>query len=275
MGFPGFPASEKPGFVLYIQCYFIFASVLYDMTFGFSKEIVMGIPHSNCESCAKLCEDAKVNVKNLEKKIYTLTIVCTSAITLLGEQAAKALISSITNISSAMSIADGIGSDGTKNTQPEEQKEENKQTNSIGGWKPIIPKFSIVKEEKEQVKKYELVDELSKLGEEKPKEPIEIIVDKPNQNIPTKELLTQKQEKTSIEQITTLPQVVDTYSLFFTPSALPFDVYSNTLALGTNYGFGSFYGVNTGGVALIPPIPDCGTFSVFALSSIINTRKRV
>ena len=39
------------------------------MTFGFSKEIVMAVSHSGCETCAKICDDAKKNVKKLEKKI--------------------------------------------------------------------------------------------------------------------------------------------------------------------------------------------------------------
>jgi hypothetical protein len=61
--------------------------------------------------------------------------------------------------------------------------------------------------------------------------------------------------------------------VFFTPSTLPFDVYSTTLALGNNYGFGEYYGIDTGSYA--PSTPNPSTLSVFAIGSFITTRKRI
>jgi len=65
----------------------------------------------------------------------------------------------------------------------------------------------------------------------------------------------------------------DPYSLFLTPSALPFDVYSTTLALGNNYGFGQYYGNSTGG-SYVPPVPSPSPLTVFAVGGLIHNRRR-
>ena len=65
----------------------------------------------------------------------------------------------------------------------------------------------------------------------------------------------------------------DPYAAFFTPGTLPFDVYSTTLALGTNYGFGEYYGMNTGG-AVVPSVPSPSPLAVFAVGSLVHTQGR-
>ena len=52
---------------------------------------MLGAPHA-CESCQKLCEDAKEKVTKLEKRLHNLTITCTVAVTLLGQELAKQVI---------------------------------------------------------------------------------------------------------------------------------------------------------------------------------------
>jgi hypothetical protein len=105
-----------------------------------------------CEPCAKLCEEAKQNVKKLQKKLYIMTIVCTAAITLLGEQGAKALVSALETTKTAMSF--------DKDSQEKEQSLEtiNKDKN-----KEVFNNFKKEKTSKQFIKKYELTDELAKL----------------------------------------------------------------------------------------------------------------
>lgn len=234
----------------------------------------MAVPHTGCDTCAKLCDDAKENVKKLEKKIYTLTIVCTSAITLLGEQAAKSIVNTISTMSSAMSSASSVGDINLENNKLEIKNEEQKNKVSIGGWKPVQPPFKIEtdKQSKEQIKKYELIDELSKIDDDStpPQEPK--VVTQKSQKINSQKVTTNniKQELQNMNFSTNLNST-DPYSVFLTPSTLPFDVYSTTLDLGINYGFGEYYGIPNNNSSIIP---NPSTFSMFALGSIFNTRRR-
>lgn len=67
--------------------------------------------HGNpCESCARLCDEAKEKVTRLEKRVYRLTIACTVAVTLLGQELAKAVaeyVSAFQKASGEHSKADG------------------------------------------------------------------------------------------------------------------------------------------------------------------------
>lgn len=67
--------------------------------------------------------------------------------------------------------------------------------------------------------------------------------------------------------------VVDPYAMFLTPSAISFDVYSTGLGLGMNYGFGEYYGADTGG-SVGPATPSPSPLAVFAMGGLLNTRKR-
>lgn len=68
-------------------------------------------------------------------------------------------------------------------------------------------------------------------------------------------------------------QPLDPYAFFLTPSALPFDVYSTTIGLGVNYGFGDYYGIDSGG-AVVPPVPSPAPLTVFAVGGLMTSRKR-
>ena len=228
-------------------------------------------PHV-CDSCAKICEEAKSNVKKLQKKIYVLTIVCTSAITLLGEQGGKALLSSINTVNSAMSAASG------KEAPKEENKKDDHQKLNVpnplhGAWIPPKNKLMAQQTDKEPVKKYEIQDELSRIvekKEEKKVQPNESKVAK-NLTVPFKmDLQPLSLEKPQNDNI---PSFSDNFAVFYTPSLLPFDVYSTTLALGDNYGFGDYYGINSGRVNPIP-VPNANTLSILTFSTFINSRKR-
>lgn len=101
-----------------------------------------------CEPCAKLCEEAKQNVKKLQKKVYVLTIVCTAAITLLGEQGAQALIAVLDTTKTAISSVES----------PEKTKIKENNSNIENREQPLNFDKKI---SKNNIKPYELVDELS------------------------------------------------------------------------------------------------------------------
>lgn len=48
--------------------------------------------HGGCETCARVCEEAKTRSASLEKKNFRLAMALTSALTLLGEQGVKAVM---------------------------------------------------------------------------------------------------------------------------------------------------------------------------------------
>ena len=230
--------------------------------------------HNNhvCESCSKLCQEAKENVKKLQKKLYVLTIVCTSAITLLGEEGGKALMSSLNTVNTAMSAASG-----KEAAKEENKKDDHKKLNAPnplhGAWIPPKNKLMTQQTDKEPVKKYEIQDELSRIvekKEEKKVQPNESKIAK-NLTVPFKmDLQPLSLEKPQNDNI---PYFSDNFAVFYTPSLLPFDVYSTTIALGDNYGFGDYYGINPG-YTNQTHVPDGNTVSVLTFSTFINSRKR-
>lgn len=224
----------------------------------------------SCDSCLKLCDEAKQNVKNLQKKVYVMTIVCTSAITLLGEQGAKALLSAISTTTSAMKAVE-------QDKAPEEPTEDkpekaNEIGPGLGAWNVPNKKIFAKKEYKEPTKPYELVDELSRFPEIEETEQEGLsqqVIDK---------IVETAVEGTVAEQlpIEETPKIAfnttDNHAVFFTPSSMPFDVYVNTLGLGVNYGLGEYYGIETGYSAVSVPGP--GAISLLALLTTLTTRKR-
>ena len=79
-----------------------------------------------CEICLKSCDEAKKNVKKLESRLQTLTIVCTASITLLGEHGVKALFDVLSNFNKSQEIASGKENskqEGTKDGTKDNQKD--------------------------------------------------------------------------------------------------------------------------------------------------------
>lgn len=222
-----------------------------------------------CQTCFLICEEAKENVKKLQKKLYVMTIVCTAAITLLGEQGAKSLMASLNAVKSAISTTE----DKKESKEPELQ-EENKK-NEIHAWTPsrpfLIPEYI----DKPFVKKYEMIDELTRLPKkEDPEKPIAIVETKLSNKMlasVTQNLISEPLLPLAVSN--NLPQFSDNYAVFFSPSLLPFDVYSNTLALGNNYGFGDYYGIDTG-FFINTPTPGSSALTGFAMFAFANNRRR-
>lgn len=225
--------------------------------------------HSHgCDSCAKVCDEAKAAVKSLQKKVFTLTIVCTSALTLLGEQGAKAVLSTVNSMNTAIAAVDGKAPKDGKET-----KESTKTSlNNPHFTRPWSPKPAIAKEEHNKFQKDDLVAIAKKKSSSKEKQS-DILIPEVTQTV-IQNIATSNNQNLTIEapNVNTLT-AADPFSVFLTPSTLPFDVYSTTLALGNNYGFGEYYGYgNLDGNPI--NIPDAGTVSVFAFGQLINTRKR-
>ena len=237
----------------------------------------MGTPHY-CETCAKICNEAKKNVKKLEKKVQTLTIVCTASITLLGEQGVKALYDTVSSFNKVTEVANGgkESKEDKTTTTDEENKDKPKEAIKDGkvairNWKPHIPKRMF--EDKEPTKPYSLTDELSRLKEqEKENKPEEIdIAVKPQEFNLIVKAATQK----PIEFIPALAaiQSQDWRTEFLTPSTLAFDVFSTTIALGNNYGFGEYYGLGLDQYSGVST-PSPSGLSYFAVIKLFNNRKR-
>jgi len=223
-----------------------------------------------CEFCSRSCEEAKQTVKKLNKRLYMLTIVCTSAITLLGEQGGKALLSSLNTVNSAMSIADGKLPSKENGEKKDPAKPDNKDHVLKGVWKPY--KSSVFPEKPTDiVKKYEKTDELAMDPKKNPIEntseiPTDIFSNPPAISVSR---IADSPNTIELKSNANLPYFPDNFAVFFTPSLLPFDVYSTTLGLGNNYGFGDYYGIDAGS-----SVPSAGSVTVLAFGPLMNTRKR-
>jgi len=230
----------------------------------------MNIKSHVCQSCFLICEEAKQNLKKLEKKLYVMTIVCTATITLLGEQGAKSLMTSLNTINSAMSAAEGKN-DSKEIIQEEITEEENKKKqDDKHAWDSFKPISIYV--DKPFIKKYEMIDELSRLPKKEDSEKdIEIVKPKITNKMlasVTKDIATQP----PLAVANNIPQFSDNHAVFFSPSLLPFDVYSNTLALGNNYGFGEYYGIYTDSFIMVPQ-PGPAILTGFAVFVYPNRRR--
>jgi len=142
-------------------------------------------------------------------------------------------------------------------------------------WNPIRPFLIPNYIDKSFVKKYEIIDELTRLPKkEDPEIPVNIVEAK----IPNKILVSLTKDSVfeplpPMDVVNTSTQFLDNYSVFFSPSLLPFDVYSNTLALGNNYGFGEYYGIDTG-YFISTPTPGPVVLTGFAMLMFAPTRQR-
>lgn len=235
--------------------------------------------HSGCPTCSQICEEAKNKVKTLEKKVYSLTIVTTVALTLLGEQAAKSVASYVQSFNSAMSSVDvGVGAP---------QEKENKEPEKVTQNGNLLP-YASIPTNPNPIKNGSFNVVTDTLFNSEPSSPFLLEVEDKDDVTPSpapktviKPIYTPKSPiETQIQMVnlpldlTTLPvaPIADPYAVFFTPSYMPFDVYSTTLALGTNYGFGPYYGIDDG--INYPPIPSSGPLSALAISQLLQNRKR-
>lgn len=229
-----------------------------------------------CEICLKSCDDAKKNVKKLESRLQTLTIVCTASITLLGEHGVKALFDVLSNFNKSQEIASGKENskqEGTKDGTKDNQKDKPIQGGKISFRPWRDHNYPNNQGNQKSPDAHEIADALAKL-KQKPKEKQEELQVTGNPNL-TKQIVKAATSTNTdlIASVQPFSVPADPYAAFLTPSGMPFDVYSTTLGLGINYGFGEYYGMDTSGYST--PTPAANTISVFVLGSLFNTRKRI
>ena len=199
------------------------------------------------------------------------------ALTLAGEQVIKTTASYITSIKSVMGVADD-----TADAQNGKTKKEDKPADHKAAWAPLPGYQRFIKPppgiQMEQ-RPYQITDELA-MAKEGPKKPAATKLEEAAVIAPVQPGVAERIAAAAVTQDTALAiaapaPTFDPYAAFLTPSALPFDVYSTTLALGNNYGFGEYYGMDSGSgtYSAAPDAPT--TISVLALGTFINTRKRV
>ena len=181
----------------------------------------------------------------------------------------------ITTFNKVTEIAGNGQKEGKQEKDTNKKDEPNKpgQTKlGFEGWRPYRQKHLYDAPEKD-TRGYKPGDELA-LIKKQPKEEkqpeISVVASQPI-NVPVEQNL--NLVPVTEQRIPFVPIPSDPYAVFFTPSTLPFDVYSTTLALGNNYGFGEYYGIDTGSYSTSTPNPS--TLSVFAIGSLITTRKRI
>ena len=228
----------------------------------------MGTSHHYCETCAKICDEAKKNLKKLEKKVQVLTIVCTASITLLGEQGTKALYDAIITFNKVTEVAGNGQKEGKQEKDTNKKDEPNKpgQTKlGFGGWRPYRQKHLYDVPEKD-TKYYQLSDELAKINKQpKEEKQPEISV------VASQATNTQFQENLNFvplteQRINFSENQSDRYVLLFTPSTLPLDVYSAKLNQG-NF-------INDYGFSANIAVPSPGTTSLIILAAICGYKNR-
>lgn len=230
----------------------------------------------HCEVCERACIDAKHKVEKLQKKLQTMTIVMSVALTLAGEQVIKAAASYITSMKSVVGAANELSDvqNGKKEEKPAEQKTAwTPPFNWQQRWKKPPLK------EGELLRPYQLEDELALSKNQKPHpKPKQIVLPEPtvagNSDVTAAIVQAALAKELPLTLGVSALQFNDPYAVFLTPSTLPFDVYSTTLALGNNYGFGEYYGIGSGSGFVPPSIPAPSTLTVFGVSQFINLRKR-
>jgi hypothetical protein len=229
------------------------------------------VKHNYCITCSKLCEEAKDKIKKLEKKVYALTIVCTSAITLLGEHGGKVLLDSLSTYNKAIGIANNEKENKNDQKDKDHTKEGNNNKVSFGVGGKFNQKHNF--KDKESTKPYSITDELAKAKKEE-KQDTEVAAEITDNKTPKQiaKIATSTQVPSLEIPVTNLFNQTDPYSVFFTPSYMPFDVYSTTLALGNNYGFGEYYGIQTSNIT---PAPAPGAIALILTSFLVPLKKKI
>jgi hypothetical protein len=228
--------------------------------------------HGTCEVCAKACEDAKENVKKLQKKLQTMTIVTCVSITLGGEQVAKSIVSYITSYNEATKAAEGK----TPTVNKDDKKGGGDGKIAISPFRGPAYKFGLKTNIKEDIK-YKPEDELARFAK-KPIQQKPILEEAVAIVPPSAESVAIAKALSNDTQLGIMGGIAQTdwRTVLLTPSTLPFDVYSTTVGLGYNYGFGEYYGLGEANAySAGPSVPSPSSLSVFAIAQLFNTRKRI
>jgi hypothetical protein len=219
------------------------------------------------EENAKRATDAEAEVKSLKKKLIAFQLATAVGVAVVGQEVFDKITAKMNAVQEVQQKITGEGTPPAEPAIPEKQAD-----SRIGS-----PLFSRPwqKPNKSSVVQEQGNGDISGIfagGYKSKDEPLRVL---PSVTPPTA-------VDEAFKKITVPPTVADAvsvaepfnpYAFFLTPSALPFDEYSTGLALGNNYGFGEYYGTNTGG-AVAPPVPSPAPLTVFAVGGLMQSRKR-
>lgn len=254
--------------------------------------------HGACEVCEKACMEAKSKVSALESKIYKMTIVMSVSLTLAGEQVIKNVASYISGFGQAMGAAGALegeggpqpdGGSGAAAVEPAAGAGADLGARGLvdgaelaagggagGGAAGGVGQAAPVGLGMGMVSWTDGIG--SRAGDGGMATPPAVEVAGGGGSGLTRLLVDTATDLSPPAGAGWLdgvdPMWEEPHTAFLTPSALPFDVYSTTLGLGTNYGFGGFWGVDVGAPAVLPEAPSPGTLSVFGLTGLVHTRRR-
>lgn len=225
------------------------------------------------EENAKRAADAEAEVKGLKKKLVAFQLATAVGVAVLGQEAVSGIMARLDSVKAVQEKVTG-GGVADLGAEPAAPPPADPLKVGIGGWRPVRPPFKPSKTEQTEKTDGDISGIFSGDYKSIPPDPLPPPTVTPPvvQPIDTRKAL-QNDTPPVIADALTVEPPFDPYAVFFTPSALPFDVYSTTLALGDNYGFGGYYGINTGG-AVAPVVPSPAPFTVFAVGGLMHSRKR-
>jgi hypothetical protein len=227
-------------------------------------------------------EQSDGKLKKLQKQLIAFQLATAVGATVVGQDAVAKIGEKLGFLQGIQQKIMGGGGGGAApsapaapaNTDKDKPKDgKGGEKISMGGWKPYRSKEPMT----QQAAADKGSGDITKAFKEKPSgdgkgeaAEVSVVVQKPK--IPVK-ALTQTPESL-MPEIASAELPADNYAAFLTPSTLPFDVYSTTIALGDNYGFGDYYGMGGGGSVQPISTPSPSTIAVFAVGGIVNTRRR-
>jgi hypothetical protein len=95
-------------------------------------------PHTNCPTCARVCDDAKEEAKRLNKKVFLMTIALTSALTLLGQEAAQQVLAYVKVVQDSTESGGGESAEANSSARAETGEDDLPAPRT----QPFIPKPS-------------------------------------------------------------------------------------------------------------------------------------
>lgn len=222
------------------------------------------------EENAKRAADAEAEVKSLKKKLLAFQLATAVGVALLGQDVFDRITA---KVDAATAIQHKITGEGGA-AAPDAHHPPEPQKVGMGGWGPFVPKRNPFGARHQDVPEHTDGDISGVFAGRKPDtDPPPVlppVVTPPTQ---LQQAVRKMDAPPDIAAVVPVEQPFDPYAVFLTPSTLPFDVYSTTLALGNNYGFGEYYGISSGGAAATS-VPSPAPLTVFAVGGLMHTRKR-
>lgn len=227
-------------------------------------------------------EQSDGKLKKLQKQLIAFQLATAVGATVVGQEVMSKITDKLDYFRGMQSQIMGGGVGGGSSATPaapvdgDKDKKDDKSANkdgkvSMGGWKPTPRNRDTVQTAKAEQGGGDISNLVKGAAGGGAGSGGEMPLVSAKAKINTK-ALTQTPDIASLELPMEFP--VDNHAAFLTPSTLPFDVYSTTIGLGDNYGFGDYYGMGGGGSVQPIPTPSPSSVAVFAIGGLVNTRRR-